>query len=169
VVFGSGGGLKEVLYSGFGFMHTRKEVYERVKDRIGLPDCNQRFGSPVTPWFLPEVVPDGAGWWYLAEDYAFCHRARRCGYRIMADTTIRLTHIGRHRYCWEDFGDRPPRYTTLEIRFGAASTGGGPTGNGTVRRVTEPSPPAADVVPGPPLPEPRPAEESGGMVEIAGE
>jgi hypothetical protein len=146
VVFGAGGGLQEVLYAGFGFVHTRREVYERVKDRMGLPECNQRFGNPITPWFLPEVVPDGAGWWYLAEDYAFCHRARRCGFKVMADTTVRLTHVGRHAYCWEDFGERQPRYTTLEIRLGAG-TGGPPAG--TARPATEPTPPAAEVVPGP--------------------
>lgn len=164
VVFGKGGGMREVLYAGFGFMHTRREVYERIKDRIGLPECNQRFGPTVTPWFLPEYVPDGAGWWYLAEDYAFCNRARRCGYRIMADTTIRLVHIGRHRYCWEDFGDKPSRYKTLEIRFGAGA--GAAAKGGAAKPAAEPTPPAADVVPGPPPPEP-PGDASGEeVVEI---
>jgi GT2 family glycosyltransferase len=38
------------------------------------------------------------GPWYLAEDYAFCERARQCGFKIMADTTIRLWHIGEYAY-----------------------------------------------------------------------
>ena len=45
-----------------------------------------------------------AGPWYLAEDYAFCERARQCGYKIMADTSIRLWHIGEYAYGWEDAG-----------------------------------------------------------------
>jgi hypothetical protein len=34
---------------------------------------------------------------YLTEDYA-SERARRCGYRLVADTTIRLQHIGAYGY-----------------------------------------------------------------------
>ena len=102
VVFGNGGGLVEILYAGFGFVHTRRTVYEVVRDQLKLPESNRRFGHPVVPWFLPELVPDAEGWWYLAEDYAFCSRAHRCGFKIMADTTIRLTHVGRHPFAWED-------------------------------------------------------------------
>ena len=42
--------------------------------------------------------------WYLAEDFAFCERARQCGYTILADTTIRLGHIGSCEYSWEEAG-----------------------------------------------------------------
>jgi hypothetical protein len=64
----------------------------------------------MIPFFQPLVVPDGAGHWYLAEDYSFCYRARECGYAIMADTTIRLMHIGTYAYGWEDAGGERPRY-----------------------------------------------------------
>ncbi len=50
-----------------------------------------------------------AGPWYLAEDYAFCERARQCGFKIMADTSIRLWHIGEYAYGWEDAGSQRPR------------------------------------------------------------
>jgi hypothetical protein len=123
VVFGKGGGLRELLFCGFGFVYTRREVYESIKQRSHLPDCNQRFGPPITPWFFPELAPDGAGWWYLAEDYAFCHRARQCGFKVMADTTIRLTHVGRHPYTWEDIMARQSRYATLELRLEGNSLG----------------------------------------------
>jgi hypothetical protein len=39
--------------------------------------------------------------WYLPEDYAFCERARRCGFQIMADTTIRLWHQGSYGFTWK--------------------------------------------------------------------
>jgi hypothetical protein len=65
------------------------------------------------------VVPDGPGQhWYLAEDYAFFERARRAGHRIMADTTIRLRHIGRYGYSWEDAGLEAPRYARFDLRLG---------------------------------------------------
>jgi len=117
VTFGNGGGLREVLYAGFGFVYTRKEVYEKIKETSQLPECNQRFGAPMTPWFFPELATDGPGRWYLAEDYAFCHRVRQCGYKVIADTTIRLTHVGRHPFTWEDIMARPVRYQTLELRL----------------------------------------------------
>jgi hypothetical protein len=46
---------------------------------------------------------------FLAEDYSFCYRARQCGFRIMADTTIRLLHVGTYAYRWEDAGGGRPQ------------------------------------------------------------
>jgi hypothetical protein len=51
--------------------------------------------------------------WYLPEDYAFCERARQCGFKIMADTTIRLWHHGSYGYSWEDAGKDQERYETF--------------------------------------------------------
>jgi hypothetical protein len=107
VPFGAAGGLTGILYAGFGFVLTRRAVFERILERVPLPECNQRFGPPVRPWFLPEVVADGDGTWYLPEDYAFCHRARAAGVRIMADTSIRLAHVGKTALTWDDL--RPQR------------------------------------------------------------
>jgi hypothetical protein len=56
------------------------------------------------------------GHWYLAEGYSCCYRARQCGFRIMADTTIRLLHVGTCAYGWEDAGGgRPQRQGTYQI------------------------------------------------------
>jgi hypothetical protein len=54
---------------------------------------------------------------YLAEDFAFCHRARSCGFKIMADTRIRLWHVGRYRFGWEDAGGDPKRYGDYRYRI----------------------------------------------------
>lgn len=108
--FGTGGGLTEVLYCGFGFVYTRREVYETVRERLRIPTCNQRFGSLLVPYFAPLAIKDGDGGWYLSEDYAFCERARRCGFQIMADTSIRLWHVGSYRFGWEDAGADKERY-----------------------------------------------------------
>ena len=102
LVFGKNGGLLEIRYAGFGFMLTRCDVYDTLRSHLSLPECNQRFGPPIVPWFMPLLVPDGTGLWYLAEDYAFCERARQSGIRIMANTRIRLYHVGSHGYSWED-------------------------------------------------------------------
>jgi hypothetical protein len=110
VRFGRNGGLLEIRYCGFGFTHTRREVYETVAGQLGLPFCNQRFGSPLVPYFAPMVIAEPAGAWAIAEDYAFCERARRCGFRIIADTTVRLWHVGPYRYGWEDAGSSKERF-----------------------------------------------------------
>lgn len=102
MTFGKDGGLHEIRYAGFGFVLTRRSLYDTVKERCELKECNQRFGPAIVPWFLPEVVKDGAGSWYLSEDYAFCERVRRAGVKIMADTTIKLLHIGNYGYSWDD-------------------------------------------------------------------
>ena len=116
VVFGDGGGLVEIPYAGAGFLHTRREVYRVIQERLGLPTCNEVFGPSMVPFFQPMVVPDGPGNWYLAEDYSFCRRARDCGYRILADTTFRLRHIGPYAYSWEDAGGERQRYVSFHFR-----------------------------------------------------
>lgn len=111
VHFGKRGGLMELLYCGFGFVHTRRELYEKMQQELGLPVCNQRFkGPPLVPFFLPLIAGEGEQAWYLSEDFAFCERARRCGFHIMADTTVRLWHVGPYRYGWEDAGRDVERF-----------------------------------------------------------
>jgi hypothetical protein len=95
VVFGRDGGVVEILYAGAGFLLVRREVYLTVQRQLGLAMCNERFRSPMIPFFHPILHPCEDGHWYLAEDWAFCERARQCGFRIMADTAIRLWHVGQ--------------------------------------------------------------------------
>ena len=92
-------------------MHVRREVYETVQRVTELPVCNARFGKPVAPYFLPMIIADESAQallpdahWYLPEDFSFSERARRAGYKVMADTSIRLGHIGNYEYGWEDVG-----------------------------------------------------------------
>ncbi|HEX5444103.1 MAG TPA: hypothetical protein VFW87_09760, partial [Pirellulales bacterium] len=53
---------------------------------------------------------------YLAEDYGFCRRARQCGFKIYADTSIRLWHIGSYRYGYEDASAEITRAKTHHFR-----------------------------------------------------
>jgi hypothetical protein len=122
VKLGKHGGLVEVRYCGFGFAHVRREVFEAVQNHSELPVCNLRFKSPLVPFFQPLAVPDPGGWWSLSEDYAFCERARRAGFGIMADTTIRLWHVGSYRYGWEDAGSGKDRYANYLFHLPDAPT-----------------------------------------------
>ena len=90
VSFGTTGGLVEIPYAGAGFLHTRREVYDSVRERFRLPSCNERFGPPMIPFFQPQVIPDGAGHWYLAED---CVDAN-------SGLTATLPYRGLSRFCY---------------------------------------------------------------------
>jgi hypothetical protein len=92
-------------------------VYDTLREKLALPECTADTGRTLTPYYAPLVRPDGDGWWYLAEDFSFCERARQCGYKIMADTTVRLLHIGTHAYGWEDAGRRVARYSTYRFQL----------------------------------------------------
>ncbi|MGA6208218.1 hypothetical protein ACPESR_26035 [Nocardia testacea] len=117
-VLGEGGGLSEVRYLGTGFLHTRREVYEKVAEHEELPVCNLRFGTPTVPYFLPMLLPEADGnHWYLGEDFAFAERARRCDFTVYVDTSIRLDHIGTYAYTWEDAGSDKPRYGSYTYHF----------------------------------------------------
>jgi hypothetical protein len=118
VVFGPHGGLVEVLYAGFGFTLTRRELHETMQRTLNLPDCNAAFGERLVPYFQPLVVPQGAGFWYLGEDYAFCERARQCGAKVIADATIRLWHVGTYRFGWEDAGGEKERFVHYRLALG---------------------------------------------------
>ena len=92
--------------------------------------------AEITPSPRPSPGGRGGQCWYLSEDYSFCERARQCGYKIMADTSIRLWHIGEYRYGWEDAGQDRPRHDSFLFLMadgyesgGNASTPVAPTGH----------------------------------------
>lgn len=117
LVFGRNGGLLEILYAATGFLHVRREVYLKIQHKLSLPLANERFGSPMIPFFYPMLHPTEGGYWYLAEDYAFSERARQCGYKIVADTTIRLWHVGTYTFGWEDAGIERERTASFTLNF----------------------------------------------------
>lgn len=117
LTLGDGGGPVEVRYVGLGFCLTRRAVYAAVERHHRLPVCNEQFGSPLVPYFAPLAADDGDGWWYLAEDYAFCHRARQAGVPVLVDTRIRLMHLGSYPYAWEDAGRERTLHRTFVFRL----------------------------------------------------
>ena len=121
IMFGEGGGLVEIQYAPGGFLHVRREVLETIATQLALPICNERFGRPMVPYFAPMVHTDEKGPWYLSEDFAFCQRVRQCGFRIVADTTIRLWHLGTYRYGWEDACGARQRQKSFTMHFGTLS------------------------------------------------
>lgn len=117
LAFGQAGGLLEILYAATGFLHVRRDVYLKVQHQLHLPVTNERFGSAMIPFFQPMLHPIEDGHWYLAEDFAFSQRVRSVGYKIVADTSIRLWHIGGYSYGWEDAGLERERTNSFALHF----------------------------------------------------
>jgi len=115
LTLGDAGGVIEVDFASTGFLCTRREVYERMIALHRLPRCNEVFGDPFYPFFQPRIIELGTGHWYLAEDFAFSHRARECGYRVLYDLSVRIWHIGTYAYSWEDSGGDRQRFEHFEI------------------------------------------------------
>jgi hypothetical protein len=117
ISFGQTGGLVEFQYVAAGFLLVRREAYLKIQHQLALPLGNERFSSPIVPYFQPMMRPHDDGNWYLAEDYAFCERARQCGIKIIADTSIRLWHIGSYAYGWEESGSDRPRAASYTLHM----------------------------------------------------
>jgi hypothetical protein len=120
VIFGEDGGLIEIKYAAAGFLYVRREAYEKIRDQLKLPLCNTRFGKGVWPFFQAHAVEDDSPTSkvrhrYLTEDFAFCHRARLVGLKIMADTSVRLWRVGAYGFGWEDAGAEPERFDTYHF------------------------------------------------------
>jgi hypothetical protein len=52
---------------------------------------------------------------YLTDDFAFSHRVRQAGFKIVADTTIRLWRVGSYGYGWEEAGGDAERFETYHF------------------------------------------------------
>ncbi len=77
----------EVDGCGFGCVLMRTEVLKAILEKDG----------PM--WFAPMGN--------VGEDFAFCIRARRHGYNVYCDPTLKLGHVGSIVVTEEFYGDRP--------------------------------------------------------------
>jgi hypothetical protein len=121
ISFGASGGVIEMDYVATGFLLTRAVAYQRIREALGLPLCWHQEGKiPLYPYFGHEFEQMPEGLLYLSEDYSFCCRARRVGVKVLADTRIRLGHVGRYPYTWEDVCFEWQLYQglNLELRHG---------------------------------------------------
>jgi hypothetical protein len=125
VTFGPGEPrIYPLRYAGAGFLRIKTEVLQRMISELRLPLCHSDEGDGFWPFFQPTVVPQGNGHFhYLNEDWAFSHRLQRIGVTPMADTTIRLFHIGPYGFSWEESAAAPNRYQhmTFNLKYDRGS------------------------------------------------
>jgi hypothetical protein len=100
-------------YASAGFLRIQAAVLRHMIVELKLPLCNTPWGRGFWPFFMPTIIPVAHGaLHYLAEDWAFCHRLRLIGVNPVADTSIRLLHVGHHGFGWEEAGIETYRYRT---------------------------------------------------------
>ncbi len=119
IIFGSDGGLLEVEYLANGFLFIRREVYSAMRTRFKMPVCAGN-NQGLVPYFQPLVhfEKKSGRYLYLSDGFSFCERARQCGFKVFADTTIRLGHIGKTTYSWEEAGSSVTRHATYRYSLG---------------------------------------------------
>lgn len=114
------GSVQEVDCVATGFLFINSEVFHTMQKKLKLPLCNTSFSAPQIPFFKPDVWKVKKKYYYLGEDFSFCKRARKCGYKIMLDSTIKLGHVGRYHYEWQDVvnqvGEVPKSSKPLEYQ-----------------------------------------------------
>lgn len=82
------GALLPVDAVGTGFTLIKTSVFQKLQEL-----------EPETPLFA--TVNKGKE--FMSEDVYLCHRARKAGFSIFVDTTVKVGHIGQKTYGWEDF------------------------------------------------------------------
>lgn len=112
VTFGeSGPRYIEVEALATGFLFVTRNAIEDIINKLSIPLCNTSFDNPSYPLFTPDVL---SGDTYVGEDFGFCAKAKKCGYKLYLDTTIHLKHVGRYEYSWADVAYKLPEKEELE-------------------------------------------------------
>jgi len=104
----------EIQYLATGFFAIHRDVIEQmVKGEFADIDGTHRMhratkgGSiPFYQFFFPFTVEEGDGAVHsLSEDWAFCERARQLGFKVWADQSIILQHMGLYPFTVADMAE----------------------------------------------------------------
>lgn len=98
-------GMIPVRHAGTGFMLIKREVFEKLKDKVpeyvnnNVKDKDGNVIASATgrirEYFSTKIDKDGT---LLSEDYFFCDLWRENGGTVWANPFIRLSHVGTHNY-----------------------------------------------------------------------
>lgn len=89
--------IVKVAFTGTAFLSIDRQVLLRLAETAQeylYP--NPTTGQPETHWSFFDGGPIDSV--YLSEDWCFCDKARRAGYDININTSVRIPHIGPHKF-----------------------------------------------------------------------
>ena len=123
-----------IKWAATGFLATPRKVFERLAQ--DLPLCHGSEPWKFYPFYGEYAVPptrEGGDTIWLSEDFALCDRARKAGFGVYLNPSIRLLHLGQHPFRLEDLAqpERPPVPVRMtyqadgRYRYEVADTTGG--------------------------------------------
>lgn len=92
----------EIWAGGTGFMMIKREVFEKLADKVpsytnNVNDMSIDFKpSIIKEYFATSIDPETNV--LLSEDYHFCHVARRNGIKVYAAPWVNLAHLGSYLF-----------------------------------------------------------------------
>ncbi len=101
------GTVRDIEYLATGFMGISRRALIKIKEDLNLRICNPNDWARCYPFFECGYWEDrkrekGGEALYISEDWEFCEKARRVGFRVYADTSIQLGHIREIIYSGPD-------------------------------------------------------------------
>ncbi len=96
----SDGTILEIQFLSTGFMGMSKKLVVDMKDKLNLPLLHKGEWCEEYPFMenkytvIDPPAKDGESAIFLSDDWDFCEKARKCGYKIYLDTSVRLAHKG---------------------------------------------------------------------------
>lgn len=99
--FGENGGVYEMKDVSTGCVVIRREVLEKMVETETVHNCVHGTRQYYPFFQHREELEDGV-WEDKSEDWWFCWAARKLGFGIYCDTTIKTSHIGPYEFTWDD-------------------------------------------------------------------
>ena len=93
-------GLQEVAAIGTGFVMIDRRVFDTIREKFPqysyIEDWNEGTGETKFDYFPENIIEDKEFGYpqrtFVTEDFGFCYLARKCGFKIYADTTFHVNH-----------------------------------------------------------------------------
>lgn len=99
--FGTAGQIYEVRSISTGCMIIKREVLNKFINENIAPLCKHGEAA-YHPFFQHQKMIIDGQWEDVSEDWYFCEKARKLGFGVWCDTTIKLGHIGPYEFTWDD-------------------------------------------------------------------
>ena len=93
------GSIIDMEYVSTGFMGISKKLLRDMVEKLELPLLHENDFSRCYPFFECGRYLDRSEPIYISEDWDFCEKARKTGYKCYLDTGIQLGHLGA--YAWK--------------------------------------------------------------------
>jgi hypothetical protein len=91
----------EIQWAATGMLAIHRRVFEKMAEGMTLLHEKNGIGA-FYPFFQTMQYDSDEGPIILSEDFAFCERARNLGFKIYANPSMRMGHMGQYVYRLED-------------------------------------------------------------------